>query len=47
MIKEEFLRVVANVTRKIAATTVNSSASIYYVYQPKVPKALKKNPNNR
>lgn len=40
MNKEKVLTVVANITKKIASTA-NSSVSMYYVYQPKVPKAIK------
>ncbi|MCM0647731.1 cyclic lactone autoinducer peptide [Clostridium swellfunianum] len=41
MNKEKILKVVAKLTRKIASTA-NSSVSTYYVYQPEVPKKLKK-----
>lgn len=41
MIKETVLKNVADVTRKIASKA-SSSASIYYVYQPKTPAKLKK-----
>lgn len=43
MTKVKILKAVACVVRNVASTTANSSASVYYVYQPKVPKCLKKN----
>lgn len=41
MIKENVLKGIANVTRKIASKS-SSSASIYYIFQPETPKKLKK-----